>query len=230
MSEPIKPHPENVEGPFYVEYGCCTACDVPMVEAPGLFAYDSDNHCYLKRQPNTAEEITNAIGAAWNAELQCIRYRGDDADVLRRLAELDLRQLCDVAPPTGIVPCYRNHVTFVSEGDNASRLAKKFQKYLISLNVDGMREFRFREIEESGSSAAFAFAWYDDDFHDVYFSTIKEPKLRWHIWHPVANSLSGRGVGNLVFNWLSSDFECNDVRWYTEFDWNDSNRFQRTPW
>lgn len=231
MNQPIKPHPKNASGPFYVEFGCCTACDVPMVEAPGLFAYDSDNHCFVKRQPESSEEVTNAISAAWCAELQCIRYRGDDPDVLRRLAELDLRELCDVEPPANIVPLIRNHVTFVTNLDSAARLAGRFREYLTSLNTDGLREFRFRAIQESDDSAAFECAWYEEDFHAIRVSAVAETESRWHVWHPMAGSLGDRGASNLVHSWLSSDgFECNDIKWYTESDWNDSQRFQRTPW
>src|SRR6266480_3008020 len=78
-----KPHPKNTPGPFYVVDGCCTACDVPVSEAPDLFTYDESNHCYVKRQPRTEEEFDRAFRAAWAAELQCVRYRGDDPAVLR---------------------------------------------------------------------------------------------------------------------------------------------------
>ncbi len=95
---PNRSHPKNVDGPFYVEYGCCTACDLPRQEAPNHFAYDGDDHCYICRQPGNLAETTDMIGIAWAAELRCIRYRGNDADVLRRFAELDLRELCDIEP------------------------------------------------------------------------------------------------------------------------------------
>ena len=37
MAQDNRPHPMNVPGPFYVLNGCCTACDVPVSEAPDLF-------------------------------------------------------------------------------------------------------------------------------------------------------------------------------------------------
>ena len=79
-------HPLNAEGDFYVEHGCCTACDVPMQSAPTLFAYDDTSHCFVKRQPVTRSECDMMFEAIRGAELKCIRYRGKDNDWYRRLA------------------------------------------------------------------------------------------------------------------------------------------------
>lgn len=49
MNGQRKPYPKNVEGDFYVEDGCCTACDVPNYYAPELFEYDDELHCFVAR-------------------------------------------------------------------------------------------------------------------------------------------------------------------------------------
>ncbi len=53
------PHPSNVPGPFYVEYGCCITCGVWEDVAPDLLAWlEGDRpHCYVQRQPETDEEF-----------------------------------------------------------------------------------------------------------------------------------------------------------------------------
>ncbi len=43
------PFPKNVPGDFYVEDGCCTSCGMPTTEAPELFAYAPDGHCYVRQ-------------------------------------------------------------------------------------------------------------------------------------------------------------------------------------
>ncbi len=48
MKEPIRPHPKNVDGPLYVEYGCCSDCDSPLQEAP------SDFSCFCLKLPSVA--------------------------------------------------------------------------------------------------------------------------------------------------------------------------------
>ena len=78
-----EPYPENVDGDFYVESGCCTCCDVPLVEAPTLFKY-SDSvsdlmHCYVSKQPSNPLELEAMLRVIHCAELKCIRYRGEDA-------------------------------------------------------------------------------------------------------------------------------------------------------
>lgn len=225
MTAPIRPHPKNVTGPFYVEYGCCTACDVPMQEAPNHFAYDSDNHCYVCQQPNNASDTTDMIGTAWMAELRCIRYRGDDPDILRRFAELGLREICDVQPPHHISPVIRNHVEFSLIGNTElatpQQLAAHFVDHLISKNNE-WQQFKTKPIQASTHSASLAFSWYEDDFHVVTFAADPGSNAKWHVEHSPADP-SAHGVGNTVSDWLSR-FPATfaNICWYTESDWNGS--------
>lgn len=101
MAERI-PHSANVPGDFYVEDGCCTMCEVPFAEAPDLFGTVQDPkgypHCYVKRQPETADELDQMLSAIRCAELQCIRYRGSDRVVQLGLVETGEGVICDGLP------------------------------------------------------------------------------------------------------------------------------------
>ena len=111
-----KPHPLNVPGPFYVGDGCCTGCMAAVDEAQGLLRYDEPaSNCYVLKQPSSADELTRMVRAASVAELQCLRYRGTDPSVLRRLAEAGLASLCD-SPAPGIRPVVRNTACFRRPG------------------------------------------------------------------------------------------------------------------
>ena len=101
-----KRFPLGAEGPFYVLYECCTACEVPLTEAPDLMAmHESDDpnefgyHCYFKRQPETDAELQRAINAMHVQDLGCIRYGGSDSSVLSRLTSLELDEHCDELEP-----------------------------------------------------------------------------------------------------------------------------------
>ena len=223
MTDPIRQHPKNVQGPFYVEYGCCTACDVPMQEAPNHFAYDAAGHCYVCRQPETPAETTDLIGTAWMAEFQCIRYRGNDADVLRRFAELDLRELCDIEPPQNIKPITRNHVDFVVGGPfsitSPQQLASEFIDHLYSQNNE-WRQFKTRSLHATADSASLEFSWYDDHFHQIVFAATRGDSNKWHIHYPLKNELGDHGVGYVVSLWLSQNPDrFTDIRWYSDEDW-----------
>ena len=98
--------PLSADGPFYVLYECCVACDVPLTQVPDLMAmHQSDDpdefayHCYFKRQPKTDAELQRAINAIHVQDLGCIRYGGSDSDVLSRLHDLDLDEDCDELEP-----------------------------------------------------------------------------------------------------------------------------------
>ena len=89
------PFYKNIAGDFYVEDSCCTACDMPRQEAPDLFAYDLDGHCYVCKQPTTAEEKDRMANAMDVQELGCIRYKGDDPNVISVLEQRGLGEFID---------------------------------------------------------------------------------------------------------------------------------------
>src|SRR5262245_28644026 len=127
---------KNVPGPFYVEDGCCISCAIPMTEAPELFSMD-DNHCYVKRQPETQQEIDKAIEMIWSSELDCIRYAGCDKSILRRLGEAGLADQADDTFAYNFEPRYRDRVTFrwcveKSKAPGHVKLAESFRSYLRS--------------------------------------------------------------------------------------------------
>ncbi len=97
MGEP-ESHPFNAPGDYYVEDGCCEMCEVPFSYAPELFGAclgpGGDAHCFVKRQPKSGAEEDRMILAILHAEDGCIRYRGRDREVQRRLVEAGEGQVC----------------------------------------------------------------------------------------------------------------------------------------
>ena len=85
----LPPHPKNVKGDFYVENGCCTACDLPCEVAPDLFKYEG-THCYICKQPSTQEEIVRVINAMEVQDLDCIQYKGRNEEIISTLKKHNL--------------------------------------------------------------------------------------------------------------------------------------------
>ena len=96
MPEP-KPYLLNVDGPFYVEDGCCLLCDLPRTLAPDMFKYnEAKDHCYVYKQPESKDQLCRMVQAVASAELACIRYRGCDKHVLRLLKKQGALNQCDL--------------------------------------------------------------------------------------------------------------------------------------
>ena len=83
------PYPKDAPGDFYSVDQECMLCGRPHTVAPDLLTWDQDDkgrkiHCYFKKQPQTPDELEQAIKAL---ESSCgsLRYRGDDPEVVRRL-------------------------------------------------------------------------------------------------------------------------------------------------
>ena len=89
--DPPTPYHKNVPGPFYVEDWCCLTCGIPDGVAPNNFAWDEDwvqGQCYVIKQPETPDELDRVIEAVGNAEIDCIRYRGSDPEIQRRIRDV----------------------------------------------------------------------------------------------------------------------------------------------
>lgn len=205
-----------------------------MSEAPGLFAYDSENHCYVARQPRTKTETDRMVFTVWAAELQCIRYRGRAPELLRRFAELGEPHICDTPPPADIQAVCRNHVTFEAacetvESMTASQLAVVFQEYLRSTKRDGLT-YRFTQLTENREASVFSYAWFRNHLHAVEFRRIDFPACRWLVRHFSAQATGGRGVSRQLHDWLENDDRFCGIRWYTETEWEATNEWQETPW
>ncbi len=87
-------HILNAVGDFYVERDSCTLCGAPEAEAIGLIGH-SDDGCYFIRQPETDEEIEQAINAIAVSCVSAVRYGGTDLKIIKRLYDLNLATECD---------------------------------------------------------------------------------------------------------------------------------------
>ncbi len=172
MSERTKPHPKNVDGSFYVADGCCTACGVPETAAPDLFAYDVEQHCFVKRQPATPAETDRMLRAVRGAELDCIRYRGVDPEILQRIRELGSPHVCDFGSREDAPPMIRNQVTFSTPGrfGDSYELCEAFRAYFLNAAV----HHQATPVQMEGASAAFALAWYGRHFHRVVLRRLND--------------------------------------------------------
>jgi 4Fe-4S single cluster domain of Ferredoxin I len=98
----IQPDPVNAPGDFYVDTNCCQMCGVPFVAAPELFGtVGKPGVCYVKRQPETDEELDHMIDAISIAETKCIHYSGKDERIIQRLIQIGEGDVC-VPPPVGL--------------------------------------------------------------------------------------------------------------------------------
>lgn len=228
-----KPHPRNVRGDYYVEDGCCTACDVPRVEAPGLFAMTPDDHCYVCRQPETQEDVERMFSAIRCAEFQCIRYRGNDADVISRLSALGEVELSDRPPPPGTDLGVRVHVTWKTV-QTAENLAASFSRYLRSERDESPRLTLPPAPGQPapgqpapgqpalGQPAIVQLLRYEADIRTFRFSR-RGPGA--HVQHDGDKDPYASGY---VRDWLATLTDVCEIRWYTDEGWHSTGAWHAT--
>lgn len=90
-------HPQSAPGDFYVVDNECISCGAPHAVAPDLIGWAENvdpSHCIWKRQPQTPQEIDDAVDAVLASEVACHRYAGDNRRIIKRLGEM----YCDGEP------------------------------------------------------------------------------------------------------------------------------------
>lgn len=220
MSDTNHPrHRLNVIGPFYVEDGCCTVCGVPDTLAPELFG-GSDDHCYVKRQPQTPAEIDAMLHVMVSQELGCIRYAGSEDALLRRLAENGEAGLCDVTPPRDAGELRRDHVVFVAKPDAEPWTPRRLLERLVVFAA----RWRTTAIFDDGTMATISVSWFQDNYHRIEALVSSRPG-EWLVRHHGPPRL-----GDILHEWLTSDPSFNSVRWQTRAEWEARGPSRPKPW
>ncbi|WP_426753791.1 ferredoxin [Myxococcus sp. Y35] len=229
MAEHNVPHPKNVAGDFYVVDQCCTACGVPTHLAPETFSFVNGrhgDHCYVHRQPTRPEEVDRVLRVIRCQEIECIRYRGADPVILRRLTEAGAGDACDAPLPAGIHPVVRNHTSIEAQSLDARAWAspsvlERFRHWLMGHSPS----YRTTPVMTSASGASFSFSWTENSFHEVTAKPVGDAPSRWLLQH------SGNiTVSEIIEEWLESECDLGAVQWYSQEEWERGSPGQLHPW
>lgn len=215
-------HPENAQGPFYVEDGCCLACGVPENVAPDIFGWASDGgHCVVKRQPLERGEIDRTLVALCSAEVDCIRYRGDDPALARRIAEAGHALSCD-AVPAGAGTRLRTRVAFTARpGDDPRALAARLRA---SLTESGGPWTKVKPAR-LWSRDLVVYAWDRGIMWRAYYNKVRfaagdaPGRFRASLRHGFPGA--GVALALAIHDWLTAVEGVADARWYSAGeDWD----------
>ena len=219
MTEQHRRYHLNVIGPYYVVDGCCTACGVPESVAPELFGGAHD-HCFVKQQPQSTDEVDAMLNVIVAQDLGCIRYAGSDEKVLRRLAESGESAQCDVAPPRDAVRARRDHVVFSARADAGPWTRRRILERLVS----SVAAWRSTSIFDDGTVATVSVAWFEDNYYRLEVLASHRPG-EWLVRHH-----GPPGMSDSLQEWLAKDELFHGVRWQTKAQWKADGPSQPKPW
>ena len=196
----------------------------PHAQAPTLMGFDElDEHCFVQKQPQTDEEIYRAIRAVRSAEVKCLRYKGHDPDILRRLDEIGEVEACDYPLPTTSGPILRDHVTFASTfADEPWHVATALREYILSLNSEYVK-YEVTHLERDGNAVAFAYSWFEDHYYTINVERGERLTSRWLVHHSPIWEVGSVGVSLMIDDWLSRDPRFSSCRWYTSEAWDEGD-------
>jgi len=207
-------HPRNADGPFYVEHKCCTGCGIPFQYAPEAFEWaDGESHCFVACQPRNPGAVDRMLQALWASEFACIRYRGDDEAILRRLVEMEAGGQSD-EPVPALGPVERDIALFRSSrpDDTARNIAERFGAYLRRSSEWPRYSVRKRR---PWRPATVVFSWTEGvlrpaRYHRVRFSALPEPG-RFKLRLQAGSAL--RGAALALHEWLRDEERAEDIGW-----------------
>jgi hypothetical protein len=192
------------------------------------------------------------LAAMLDSEADCVRYRGADPDVTRRIVEAGLATQLDVPRPPQVHPLVRNRVTFNAEEPqlSAADVAGSFEAYLHRkaaeqsrrdealqthiLALGGSRPnetrltYRFTRLQIQRDEASFSYAW-SEDFHTISVSKLKAADVAWLMRHSTPVAWSGISVSRQIHAWLTTSRKFANIRWYSEDQWKHGKDWQSTP-
>ncbi len=187
-----------------MEDGCCTSCGVPESLAPELFG-DSEDSCFVKRQPSTPGEIDRMLRTMVTSELGCIRYAGVSPKIIERLARCSEGQLADAGFPAHIEPSCRDRVGLkVDEPVTPRELAESFVAHCRGLRVERLAEIV--RCDEDGCKLRVA--WHERNFHSVKIRRARIPEFDWLIVGPATT----------LYDWLE-EAALGEARYFHADDW-----------
>lgn len=192
------------DGDFYVEPDCCLLCGVPENIAPEIFE-TGENHCFVKRQPCSQDEIDRTVRAMWSSEVDCIRYRGRDAALLERLARAGMAGQADhplrLDAPAGL----RDRVSF---GISAETSLSTSASLIASVFRADMRASGKTVLPAVFGRKAVWVSWYQNRFHLVRFTDEGDGRFAARLRSRIAL----QGLAWLVDDWLRAK-NAEDLQW-----------------
>jgi hypothetical protein len=192
------------DGDFYVEPDCCLLCGVPEDIAPEVFQ-TGENYCFVKQQPCSQDELDRTIRAMWSSEVDCIRYRGQDAELLARLARGGMSDQADHPHQLNARSAPPDQVSFsLPQGGAVPAFAAQIAEV-----------FR-TDMRANGSSVLPALfgprtvwiSWFQYRFHGVRFINARNGR----IVAQLRSRTALQGLAWLVDDWLRTK-EAGGIRW-----------------
>jgi len=224
-------HPLNAEGDFYVAAECCTACDVPQVVAPDLFAYDGDMACYVKKQPSTPDELFRMLRTFAEQDIGCIRYGGTEPSVLERLSSLGEAYACDEPAPQDAELTLRDLVTFtVSEGGprQLEALCRDYADWLRDGESAGSRYEIVGPTRDAADSVVMSFAWFENNHHRLRWSRLADDAFS--LQYLGGSERSVPTLSDVRYDWTVSRPFVAHPRWHVASEWRPGAAGEELPW
>jgi hypothetical protein len=158
-------------------------------------------------------------------ELGCIRYRGNDLVVLRRLAAAGEGSQCDVPLPAGTVTVLRNHVSFSRVRSDGFLTAHDILDRVALYLAKQPTTFQTTTISDDGAGASLSVSWFEDRYHRIELLAPIAPETRFLMRH-----FGPPRFSDTLHDWLVGDGLFCDPRWQTQAEWQDAGSWHHVPW
>ena len=159
-------------------------------------------------------------------ELGCVRFRGTDLAIQRRLTEAGEGGQCDGPPPRGAEPLQRDHVSFLAAERAEPFTGPAILEPLVSYLAKQQQAYKTTAVAsgDGEAPASVTVSWFQDRFYRIELRAARSPRS-WLLRH-----FGPPRFSDTVHDWLNSDEAFADVRWQTLRQHEAAGSWLRTPW
>ena len=200
------------------------SCGAPELQAPTMMSHDGKGHCFFARQPSTQEETDEAILGLWASCCGAVRYRGQNREVLVRLAEQGLGDACDYRLEDEPKPVRRSCVSF-EFGDpearsSSSAASNEIMEYFARALTQRMSG-RVLEFRCSAIASSFRYEWGDNSQPSRYAVTFSLEFQNGRDWllRILRNEVASTAFAISIYKAMEHDVRFRQVQWFSEEEW-----------
>lgn len=162
------------------------------------------------------------LDAMISSDLDCLRYGGNDPDIVDRIAIIGHSDLLDLPPRLHGGSSVRSYATFTAEGlpfsIRASTLANRFIRQYTP-DTSRWHKRKANIVISNHTRAIIRLTWFGAIHHTVIIMKISpEQWLAVTSPHP-KHVQAWRGLSRLLDAWLRSDRGLQNVSWFTTLEW-----------
>ena len=195
-------------------------------EAPSLLGWNCESeirHCIVVKQPTSAVEVDCMLSAMFVSDIDSLRYRGSNPEIIDRIAIIGHSALLDLSPQVHGGSNARSHASFSVKGGwfpaSTQILVESITHHFTDLDPFVWSKWVAKAVIISRDLAIIRLTVWPSIHHIVELRRLGKGKWLATTAPNAKHIGAWRGLSRMVEAWLQSDQRVHNVRWFAADEW-----------